>query len=101
VGLREFYGRAFLVDRHTLDPRPETETLIEAALDLVERHGLRNQPLKLLDLGTGPVSFLIPFLAELPEAGGLGPEISGGALKLAAANAERLGVAHPASFVSC
>jgi release factor glutamine methyltransferase len=101
VGLREFYGRAFLVDRHTLDPRPETETLIEAALDLVERHGLRNQPLKLLDLGIGTGCILITLLAELPEARGLGTEISGAALKLAAANAERLGVADRASFVSC
>src|SRR6185437_6411390 len=51
LGLREFYGRAFLVDRHTLDPRPDTETLIEAAL--VDKRGLHNHPLKLLDLGTG------------------------------------------------
>jgi release factor glutamine methyltransferase len=100
VGLREFYGRAFLVDRHTLDPRPDTETLIEAALDLVERHGLRNQPLKLLDLGTGTGCILITLLAELPEAHGLGTDISGAALELAAANARRLGVADRAGFVS-
>src|SRR6187200_1515778 len=81
LGLREFYGRAFLVDRHTLDPRPDTESLIEAALDLVDKGGLRNQPLKLLDLGTGTGCILITLLAELPEAHGLGTDISGAALE--------------------
>ena len=44
VGAREFYGRSFLVDPHALDPRPDTESLIEAALALVERQGLARQP---------------------------------------------------------
>ena len=99
LGLREFYGRAFLVDRHTLDPRPDTETLIEAAL--VDKRGLHNHPLKLLDLGTGTGCILITLLAELPEACGLGTDISTEALTVAAANAQRLGVAKRASFVSC
>jgi release factor glutamine methyltransferase len=101
LGLREFYGRAFLVDRHTLDPRPDTESLIEAALDLVDKGGLRNQPLKLLDLGTGTGCILITLLAELLKGCGLGTDISTGALALAAANAKRLGVSDRASFVSC
>jgi release factor glutamine methyltransferase len=99
LGLREFYGRAFLVDRHTLDPRPDTETLIEAAL--VDKRGLHNHPLKLLDLGTGTGCILITLLAELPEACGLGTDICTEALTVAAANAQRLGVAKRASFVSC
>jgi release factor glutamine methyltransferase len=99
LGLREFYGRAFLVDRHTLDPRPDTETLIEAAL--VDKRGLHNHPLKPLDLGTGTGCILITLLAELPEACGLGTDISTEALTVAAANAQRLGVAKRASFVSC
>jgi release factor glutamine methyltransferase len=100
LGVREFYGREFLVDRHALDPRPDTETLIEAALDLVERAPSRESSLKLLDLGTGPGCILITLLAELPRARGVGTDISGAALKLAAANADRLGVADRASFVA-
>jgi release factor glutamine methyltransferase len=99
VGAREFYGRKFLIDRHTLDPRPDTETLIEAALGHIERRGLRNSPLKLLDLGTGTGCILITLLAELPRAEGVGTDISEGALGLAAANAERHGVGPRASFL--
>jgi release factor glutamine methyltransferase len=99
VGIREFYGRAFLVDRHTLDPRPDTETLTEAALAHVDRAGLRHAPLKVLDLGTGTGCILITLLVELPEAEGVGIDLSPEALALAAANAERLGVASRAGFV--
>jgi release factor glutamine methyltransferase len=99
LGTREFYGRGFLVDRHALDPRPDTETSIEAALDLVDRQGLRTAPLNLLDLGTGTGCILITLLAELPKARGLGTDLSGAALDLAAANALRLGVTDRASFM--
>lgn len=100
VGLREFYGRKFLIDPHALDPRPDTETLIEAALEFVERKGLRDSQLNLLDLGTGTGCILITLLAELPRARGLGTDMSQGALALAAANSSRLGVADRASFVA-
>ena len=100
VGLREFYGREFLVDRHTLDPRADTETLIEAALAHVDREGLRHAPLKLLDLGTGTGCILITLLAELTQATGVGIDRSPEALALAAANAKHLGVASRAGFVA-
>jgi release factor glutamine methyltransferase len=100
VGTREFYGREFMVDPHALDPRPDTETLIEAALSLVDREGWSDRPLKLLDLGTGTGCILITLLAELPEAHGVGTDISRGALELAAANAQGLGVAGRARFVA-
>jgi release factor glutamine methyltransferase len=100
IGAKEFYGRSFLVDPHALDPRPDTESLIEAALDLVESSFSRERPLKLLDLGTGTGCILITLLAELPQARGVGTDISGAALALAAANARRLGVADRASFLA-
>jgi release factor glutamine methyltransferase len=100
TGCREFYGREFLVDPHALDPRPDTETLIEAALALVKRKDLGDTPLKLLDLGTGTGCILITLLAELPRAQGLGTDVSAGALVSAAANARRLGVAARASFMA-
>jgi len=100
IGTREFYGRVFLVDRHTLDPRPDTETLIEAALDIIDQNGSRGRPLSLLDLGTGTGCILITLLAELPQARGLGTDMSSAALNLATANARILGVADRASFVA-
>jgi release factor glutamine methyltransferase len=99
TGTREFYGRSFLVETCVLDPRPDTETLIEAALDLVGRKGGRDQPLRVLDLGTGTGCILLTLLAELPEATGVGTDLSSGALRVARANAERLGLAARASFL--
>ena len=99
IGTREFYGREFLVDRHTLDPRPDTEIPIETALEFVAQQGSRNRPRRLLDLGTGTGCILITLLAELPQARGLGTDISATALELATVNARRLGVAERARFV--
>jgi release factor glutamine methyltransferase len=100
TGTREFYGRSFLVDGSALDPRPDTETLIEVALALIEKTGRREEPLRLLDLGTGTGCILLTLLAELPKAHGLGTDLSPAALRLAEANARRLGVAGRASFLA-
>ena len=100
IGTREFYGRSFLLDPHGLDPRPDTETLIEAALAHVERNGWRDEPIKLLDLGTGTGCILVTLLTELPLAEGVCTDRSSDALALAAANASRLGVASRASFIA-
>jgi release factor glutamine methyltransferase len=100
IGYREFYGRAFRIDQDTLDPRPDTETLIEAALDLTDQRGWRHRPIDILDLGTGSGAILLTLLAELPHARGVGADLSLGALDVARANAEALGVAARASFVA-
>ncbi len=99
TGTREFYGRSFAIDENVLDPRPETEILIEAALDRIDRGAGRTAPLRIVDLGTGSGCILITLLAELPNARGLGTDISADALRAAEANAARLGVAERASFV--
>lgn len=99
-GTREFYGRDFRIDPHTLDPRPDTETLVAAVLDLVERENLSGRPLRLLDLGTGSGCILLTLLAELPEATGVGADRCAGALRVAQDNAEALGVADRARFVA-
>ena len=96
IGVREFYGRPFRIDASTLDPRPDTETLIEAALALASREG----PLRLLDLGTGSGCILITLLAELPHATGIGIDKSLPALDLARANAQALGVGDRARFMA-
>ncbi len=100
TGTREFYGRKFCVDPHELDPRPDTETLIVAALAHLARKGLHDSPLTLLDLGTGTGCILVTLLAELPRARGLGTDMSCGALASAAKNAMRLGVGARAAFVA-
>ena len=98
IGRREFYGREFLVGDQTLDPRPDTETLVAAALALADVRYGGIRPLRLLDLGTGTGCILLTLLAELPEAEGLGTDLNQAALRLATANAERLGLSARASF---
>lgn len=100
TGAREFYGRRFGLGPDTLDPRPDTETLIAAALDIAGKKGWRDKPLKLLDLGTGSGCILVTLLAELPKASGLGTDLSPGALAIAAANAKAHGVSDRASFLA-
>jgi release factor glutamine methyltransferase len=79
VGERAFYGRRFKVSRDVLDPRPETETLIEGALAV---------PFEtVLDLGTGSGCILVTLLAETPRARGLGVDVSEAACLQASANA--------------
>ena len=67
-------GGSFRIDASTLDPRPDTETLIEAALGFVDRE----TPLSILDLGTGSGCILVTLLAELPRASGVGVDVSPG-----------------------
>jgi release factor glutamine methyltransferase len=97
TGRREFWSLEFRVTPDTLIPRPESETLIEAALDCVSS---RNDPLNLLDLGTGSGCLLLGLLSELPEAEGVGLDISPAACSVARANAEMLGLAGRARFVA-
>ncbi len=85
VGERAFYGRGFKVSRDVLDPRPETESLIEAALaEPFER---------VLDLGTGSGCILVTLLAERVNATGVAVDLSEGACLQASANAVLHGVA--------
>ena len=99
-GTREFYGRDFKIDRNTLDPRPDTETLVAATLEVAGSYGLLSRPLRLLDLGTGSGCILVTLLAELPEAAGTGTDINPGALEMARDNAAAHGVADRALFVA-
>lgn len=98
LGERSFYGRRFAVSSATLDPRPCSETVIEAVLEVVRAEGLGDRPLRILDIGTGTGCLLLTLLAELPNATGVGTDIADGALTLAADNAEALGFGARVSF---
>jgi len=87
LGEREFYGRAFRVTEAVLDPRPDTETLIEAALPLL------GEGQRLLDLGTGSGIIAITLLAERPGVSAMAVDVSAEALAVARGNAKALGVA--------
>ena len=98
-GWRGFYGREFQITPATLDPRPETETLVDAALATVAEGWPAGRDLEIIDIGTGSGCLLITLLAELPLARGVGIDISGAALAIAAANATRLGVGERCTWV--
>lgn len=92
TGRRLFWGRPFRVTGAVLDPRPETETLVETAL-------AGPMPRRILDLGTGSGAILATLLAEWPAATGVGSDLSVEALAVAVENARALGVSGRASFV--
>jgi release factor glutamine methyltransferase len=96
LGRRGFWTLELALGPDTLDPRPDSETVIEAVLAALPD---RTRPLRLLDFGTGSGCLLLALLSELPAAWGLGIDRSEGALAVARANAEAAGLAARAAFV--
>jgi release factor glutamine methyltransferase len=89
LGRREFWSLPFVVTSDVLDPRPDSEALIEAILaELYDR----NRPLQILDLGVGSGCLLLTLLSELPRAQGLGVDISPAAIDIARRNGAQLGL---------
>ncbi len=97
LGRREFWGLDFLLSADTLDPRPETETIVEVVL---ARLPDRDRPYRFLDLGTGTGCLLLALLSEYPAASGIGIDIAEGAARTARDNTERLGIGTRAQFVA-
>jgi release factor glutamine methyltransferase len=93
--VKEFWSLTFEVSPAVLIPRPETETVVEAALGEI---GQRAAALRILDLGTGSGCLLLALLSELPHARGLGVDASPEALAVARRNAGRLGLARRSRF---
>ncbi len=101
IGHREFWNVMLQLSPDVLDPRPETETVVEAALDGIAGDALRTERLRILDIGTGSGALLLALLSELPNAVGTGTDISTAALAVARANAERNGLGGRCTFVAC
>lgn len=99
VGSKEFWGLPLRLNAETLVPRPETETVVEAALDALGRG--RQRAMRVADLGTGSGALLLALLSELPSAFGVGTDLSLPALDCARHNAAALGLDARASFVAC
>lgn len=92
-GWREFYGRRFRVTPDVLDPRPETELLVDVAIARLPRDG------RVLDLGVGSGCILLSVLAERSDASGVGVDISAAALEVAHVNTSALGLAARAEMI--
>jgi release factor glutamine methyltransferase len=101
LGEKEFWGLPLQVSSATLVPRPDTETVVELALELLRAGGDLSRPLRIADLGTGSGAILLALLSELPAAQGFGTDISQGALQVAGANAARAGLSKRATFIAC
>jgi release factor glutamine methyltransferase len=96
LGHREFWSLSFAVTPATLDPRPDSETLVSAVLAKI---GDRAQPLSIIDFGTGTGCLLLALLSELPQAAGTGVDLSAEAIEVAGRNATALGLGERATFI--
>ncbi len=98
LGSREFWGLEFMLSPATLDPRPDSETLIEAAL--LWQKTEKRVPTRILDLGTGTGCLLLTLLHEWKAASGLGVDLAPEACATASRNAENLGLKDRATFIN-
>lgn len=96
LGRREFRSLEFRLGTDTLDPRPDSETIVDAAIDYAKRV---DGTVNILDLGTGTGCLLLAVLNELPTARGVGVDVAAGAVEIAARNAEALGLSGRAAFI--
>jgi len=101
LGCKEFWGLPLHLSAATLVPRPDTETVVELALEMLRATAEPKQRWRIADIGTGSGAILLALLSEWPDATGVGTDLSAGALQTARSNAVRLGLAARAAFVAC
>jgi len=92
LGHREFHGLDLLLSKETLEPRPDTEILVDTLLPALRDAVSQKGSARILDLGTGTGAICLALLKECPDATGIGSDISAGALETAAKNASRNGL---------
>ena len=96
LATKEFWSLSFDLEDSVLDPRPDSETLVEAVLSTIAD---RTAPLRVLDLGTGSGCLIAALLCELPQAIGIGVDIDPAALRVARGNLTRNGLVDRAQFL--
>jgi release factor glutamine methyltransferase len=101
VGVREFWGLPLQLSAATLVPRPDTETVVELALEMLRPSADPDRRSRIADIGTGSGAILLALLSEWPDAYGVGTDISVAALRTASRNAVDLGLAGRTGFVAC
>jgi release factor glutamine methyltransferase len=101
LGRKEFWGLPLQLSVATLVPRPDTETVVELALEMLRAAPHPDRLLRIADIGTGSGAILLALLSELPDAYGFGTDISVAALRTATTNAIYLGLDRRAAFVAC
>ena len=101
LGNKEFWGLPLQLSAATLVPRPDTETVVELALEMVCSVSHPDRRLRIADIGTGSGAILLALMSELADADGFGTDISVHALRTASINAVNLGVADRTVFVAC
>jgi release factor glutamine methyltransferase len=101
LGIKEFWGLPLHLSAATLVPRPDTETVVERALELLRADGVAERALRIADLGTGSGAILLALLSELPNAHGFGTDISAEALQTASRNAAELGLGQRTTWIEC
>jgi release factor glutamine methyltransferase len=101
LGTKEFWGLPLQLSAATLVPRPDTETVVELALEMLRAESGPKRPLRIADIGTGSGAILLALLSELPDAYGIGTDVSMAALRTASRNAAHLGFASRTAFVAC
>ncbi|WP_455474394.1 peptide chain release factor N(5)-glutamine methyltransferase [Bartonella sp. B30(2025)] len=94
IGIREFYGIPFALSQDTLEPRSDTETLVDLVLPLVKQQVETSKKMILLDMGTGSGAIAIAILKQVPKSYAVAVDISEDALKTATKNAKNAGVTH-------
>lgn len=92
LGFRDFHGMTLALSAGTLEPRPDTEMLVDTLLTDLRRIVAARGAARILDLGTGTGAIVLALLKECPEAQGVGTDVSPDALRTACSNAERLGL---------
>jgi len=96
IGQKEFYGRPFFVNDDVLDPRPDSELLI----DILKNYAAgQTSSLEILDLGTGSGCLILTLLSEIPQATGMATDLSPNALTVAQKNAQSLGLSDRMAWI--
>lgn len=101
LGMGEFWGLPFRLSEATLVPRPDTETVVALTLEIFHEHTIAGRRPRIADIGTGSGAILLALLHEIPDAYGVGTDLSLSALGTAKGNAAALGLADRAAFVAC